>query len=123
MSDADTLRCEVVSCFSPAVAVDMYGRRLCDPHYFERQTPHDRRWLGFAFDPDAWRRIDPVHDRDLHLIGVLVVTGAATHWPPGHYYAQCDVCGGSWVIGPDEYPYPVCHKCRERYERRCRDGV
>ena len=123
MCDADTLRCEVASCFSPAVAVDMYGRRLCDPHYFERQTPHDRRWLGFAFDPDAWRRIDPVHEQDLHLIGVLVVTGAATHWPPGHYYAQCDACAGSWVIGPGEYPYPVCHKCRERYERRCRDDV
>jgi len=27
------------------------------------------------------------------------------------------------VIGPEEYPYPVCHKCRERYERRCRDDV
>lgn len=117
MCDADTTHCEMRECFAPAVGVGMDGRRLCDPHYLERRTPHDRRWLGFAFDPDAWRRIDPVPDRELHLIGVLHVQYPANAYPPGHYFAQCDVCEGSWVIGPGEYPYPVCTKCVERYER------
>lgn len=113
MCDVDKLRnCEVEGCFAIAVDFGNDGRQLCEPHYFARQVPYVRKWRG-----RNWRQVDPTPDRDLHRIGVLVVTSPATAWPPGHYNAQCDVCNGSWVIGPDEYPFPVCHKCAERYER------
>lgn len=118
MCDAEKLRnCDVEGCFAIAVGYGDDGRQLCDPHYLARQVPHVRMWRG-----RNWRDADPIPVRDLALIGVLRVMHPARDYPPGHYYAKCDNrdCNRTCVIGPDEYPYPVCDKCDERYERRRR---
>jgi hypothetical protein len=118
MRDPEILRdCEVRDCFKIAVGTDFGGRRLCDSHYKTYVVPNVRRFRG-----RSWRDVDPVPLAEL-LIGVLCASRPASNYPPGHYWAQCDVCRGEWVIGPDEYPYPVCHICDERYERRQRGEV
>ena len=112
MCDDKLRQCEVAGCYGIAVGEGSDGRRLCDPHYFERVVPKLRECRG-----KSYMEVDQVPRHERHLIGVYHVTGAATHLPPGHYFAKCDVCGDEDVIGPNEYPYPVCGRCDERYER------
>jgi len=120
MCDAEILRnCDVVDCFAVAVGRGRDGRQLCDPHFYAHDVNFSRRmWRG-----RSWRDTDPVPVQLVALIGVLRALRPAADYPPGHYYAECDVCDRSCVIGPGEYPYPVCDKCDERYERRCRGEV
>jgi hypothetical protein len=120
MCDPEILRnCEVDGCYKIAVERGNDYRQLCGPHFLSREVDRVRRqWCG-----RSWRNFDPVPAADWHLIGVWHVYAPATHWPPGHYYAKCDVCDESGLIGPTEYPYPACETCVERYERRRRGEV
>ncbi len=112
MCDDSTPRCEMSECFAPAVGVGNDGSQLCERHHYVRQVPYIRQWLG-----DSWKRVYPVPADNRHLIGVMCVVGPSTAYPPGYFQAHCDVCIETDVIGPGEYPHPVCQRCRRNYER------